>query len=108
MVCPEDTHQCPDGSTVLRDPANNCQFPGCLQGKPLVCPADVQQCPDGSIIIRDPANSCQFPACPVAESVAANAEKFSALWDVKTVWVALCSGLICGSLGFYAGSKRSL
>jgi hypothetical protein len=29
IVCPTDVRQCPDGSFVSRDPANECVFDGC-------------------------------------------------------------------------------
>mmetsp|Transcript_22913 Transcript_22913/g.30335 ORF Transcript_22913/g.30335 Transcript_22913/m.30335 type:complete len:201 (+) Transcript_22913:93-695(+) len=58
--CPYDLKICPDGSTVIRDPDNNCDFFACeVQG----CYSDVKECPDGSYLGRDPENKCNFESC---------------------------------------------
>ncbi len=68
QACTEDAQVCPDGSTVVRDPNNNCQFAPCPQASPTpnlqTCPEDARICPDGTTLVRDPSNDCQFPACP--------------------------------------------
>lgn len=61
-ACPADAKVCPDGSTVARNPNNNCEFFPCPGA--VGCPEDARQCPDGSVIVRDPNNDCQFPECP--------------------------------------------
>ena len=70
LVCPEDVKVCPDGSTVSRDPYNNCLFPDCGGNEPLVCAADVKVCPDGSTVSRDPYDGCMFPPCVDSYDVA--------------------------------------
>tara|TARA_A100001037_G_scaffold244817_1_gene225816 strand:+ start:10596 stop:14030 length:3435 start_codon:yes stop_codon:yes gene_type:complete len=39
VVCPADVHHCPDGTTVGRDPNNNCEFPECpsVGSPPTIC-----------------------------------------------------------------------
>lgn len=65
LCCPEcasDTLTCLGGSTLVRDPANNCEFPAC---PPANCPKDIYVCQDGSPVARDPALACDFPPCPM-------------------------------------------
>jgi len=54
--CAADVKECPDGSAVSRDPANNCEFPVCPQGS--TCGNNIvetgEEC-DG--------NTCEFGAC---------------------------------------------
>jgi hypothetical protein len=60
-VCAKDLKNCSDGSTVTRDPENECQFKPCPT---RVCAMDVKSCDDGSTVPRDPANNCRFMPCP--------------------------------------------
>jgi hypothetical protein len=64
IVCPKDGKKCPDGSTVSRDPQNECRFPVCEQ---RFCTADVKTCPDGSFVARDPKSGCAFAPCPTLD-----------------------------------------
>src|SRR3989344_4034501 len=61
--CTEELKECPNGVSVARNPARNCEFDPC-QGNVPACPADARVCPDGTAFGRDPNNNCQFPACP--------------------------------------------
>jgi len=40
IFCPADQQECPDGSSVSRDPNNNCQFFPCPTDKNFVCITD--------------------------------------------------------------------
>ena len=61
-ICPSDAKRCPDGSSVVRDPNNNCEFLSCPGIK--ACTKDAKMCPDGSSVGRDPNNNCEFLSCP--------------------------------------------
>ena len=88
-ACTKDAKVCPDGSSVGRNPKNNCEFFECpKQTKPtdnnanntfingkngkgkgkgqlqVMCTADVKECPDGSFVGRDHSNNCKFKPCP--------------------------------------------
>merc|ERR1711953_610008 len=60
-ACAQDLHICPDGSSVIRDPELNCEFPPCAV---IDCSEDLHVCPDGSSVSRDPEINCEFPECP--------------------------------------------
>ena len=84
-ACTKDAKVCPDGSSVGRNPKNNCEFFECpkpaknssnnnslVNGKngkgkgqqQVMCTADVKQCPDGTFVGRDHSNKCKFKPCP--------------------------------------------
>ncbi|MEK6940994.1 MAG: hypothetical protein AABW49_03790, partial [Nanoarchaeota archaeon] len=59
LFCTQDVFTCPDGSTVGRDPRNDCKFFACPIPEVIlppvrVCTQDVFTCPDGSTVGRDP------------------------------------------------------
>ena len=66
--CTEDAKQCPDGSVVVRDPNNNCEFFPCPETTPtpksIICPKDIKNCPDGTVVGRNPDDDCNFYPCP--------------------------------------------
>ena len=62
-VCQQDAKMCPDGSSVGRDPGNNCEFKSCPNNSGNVCQQDAKVCPDGSSVGRDPNNNCEFRGC---------------------------------------------
>jgi protein-disulfide isomerase len=64
VACAMDVFECPDGSFVSRDPANNCVFSSCPAIEPIVCTMDAKECPDGSFVGRDGNNDCEFFPCP--------------------------------------------
>ncbi|MCF7861025.1 PGF-pre-PGF domain-containing protein [Candidatus Woesearchaeota archaeon] len=69
--CPEDALTCPDGTVVVRDPNNNCEFPACPDTQPpgdVVCAQDTMECEDGSYVSRDPNKNCEFRPCPIIDS----------------------------------------
>jgi hypothetical protein len=67
VFCTADVFECPDGSFVSRDAANDCQFKACpCTVLCTVCTDDAMICPDGSVVSRDPDNNCEFKACPIA------------------------------------------
>ncbi|MBW2991236.1 hypothetical protein KY348_06050 [Candidatus Woesearchaeota archaeon] len=58
--CPEDAKICPDGSVVVRDSENNCEFPDCpepekeyKQTDPEICKYVELKCPEGEIPFFD-------------------------------------------------------
>ena len=61
-ICSTDVKACPDGSSVARDPASNCQFIACPQ--PVACTAEAKICPDGSSVGRNASRGCAFNDCP--------------------------------------------
>jgi len=61
VVCTKEAKLCPDGSSVGRDPHNNCEFEPCPSE--IVCIDDVKLCSDGSAVVRDPHNNCEFKPC---------------------------------------------
>ncbi len=65
VVCAKDAKLCPDGSSVGRDPYNNCEFEPCPIE--IVCIDDVKICQDGSAVVRDPYNNCEFKPCPIED-----------------------------------------
>lgn len=71
-ACTKDAKMCPDGRTVGRNPAKNCEFDECetqpVKKEPLMCTADVKQCADGSYVGRDPYNNCKFKDCPSGDN----------------------------------------
>merc|ERR1712039_247273 len=62
--CTQEARGCPDGSTVSRDPALNCEFRPCPISEPRFCSQDVRYCADGSTVSRDPDMNCNFRPCP--------------------------------------------
>lgn len=71
--CSKEAKICPDGSTVGRNPQNNCEFDICtkktkkpkkIKAMAKMCTADVKECPDGSFVSRDHYNNCKFKVCP--------------------------------------------
>jgi hypothetical protein len=71
--CTKDAKACPDGTSVGRNPKNNCEFDPCptkavkekpLKKEPVMCTADVKECSDGSFVGRDHYNNCKFKDCP--------------------------------------------
>jgi hypothetical protein len=70
-ACSKDAKVCPDGNSVSRDPANNCEFHACneiVKGKKsITCTADVKECPDGTFVSRNHKNNCKFKDCPGSE-----------------------------------------
>jgi len=71
--CTKDAKVCPDGTSVGRNPKNNCEFDSCptkvvkekpLNKEPVMCTADVKECADGSYVGRDHYNNCKFKDCP--------------------------------------------
>ena len=71
--CPEDAKQCPDGSVVVRNPDNNCEFFPCPEATPtpksIGCPKDIKQCPDGTMVGRNPDDDCNFYPCKEVDCV---------------------------------------
>merc|ERR1712025_1413500 len=72
LYCFKDIFQCPDGTSVGRDPKNNCEFKPCPQKEkpkeePMMCPYDLHECPDGTMVDRDSENNCEFKPCPPAK-----------------------------------------
>ena len=71
LSCPEDALLCDDGTTLVRDPNNNCEFPSCTDGDELAedviqeCSNDFKVCTEGMILFRDPLNNCKMPSCPI-------------------------------------------
>jgi len=65
VACALDAKLCPDGSSVGRDPYNNCEFEPCPFE--IVCIEDVKICQDGSAVGRDPYNNCEFKPCPIED-----------------------------------------
>ena len=64
-ACSKELKICPDGQTVGRNPALNCEFDPCPPALAKnQCQDDMKQCPDGSFVTRDDANNCQFKPCP--------------------------------------------
>ncbi len=64
-ACTKDAKVCPDGQTVSRHPALNCDFTPCPEPTSNIkCQDDMKQCPDGSFVKRNPNNECSFNACP--------------------------------------------
>ena len=89
VVCPTDVKQCKDGTTVSRDPNNNCQFPPCLcdnvtcdpiktgscfwatrGGGACVAPGELRKCDSATgqcvkdTSIQDYFWSCSMSECP--------------------------------------------
>ncbi len=69
--CTEDAFQCDDGTVLVRDPNNNCEFPSCPVVVVLPCNRDLHVCPDGSTVARDGLNECEFYPCPTTPPPAA-------------------------------------
>ncbi len=65
VVCAKDAKLCSDGTSVGRDPYNNCEFKPCPFD--IVCIDDVKICQDGSAVVRDPYNNCEFKPCPIED-----------------------------------------
>lgn len=79
IACTLEAMLCPDGSSVGRNPNNNCQFDPCPQYPPpgaimedgtveeepkqVFCTADAKLCPDGSYVGRT-GPKCEFAPCP--------------------------------------------
>lgn len=59
LVCPRDIQECSDGSNVVRDPQNGCEFSPCPE---TPCPTDTFTCPDGSTVGRT-GPECKFEVC---------------------------------------------
>jgi hypothetical protein len=68
LACTEEAMECPDGSFVGRNPANNCAFDACPEAM-ILCTGDVQQCSDGSWVGRDANNNCEFKTCSDGETL---------------------------------------
>ena len=62
LECTLEAKACPDGSSVGRNPAKNCQFDECSQSV-TACTDDAKICPDGSSVGRI-SPSCEFEDCP--------------------------------------------
>jgi hypothetical protein len=62
-TCTEEAKLCPDGSSVARDPGNNCEFTPCQEIKAAKCSDTVFMCPDGRIVYQDPLDNCEFAPC---------------------------------------------
>ncbi|MFA6489581.1 MAG: hypothetical protein WCT52_02765 [Candidatus Micrarchaeia archaeon] len=60
-VCGTDRYLCQDGTYVVRNSANNCQFGACPT--PTACANDTRACPDGSHVGRNPSKNCEFSEC---------------------------------------------
>ena len=99
-VCSSDVAFCSDGSTVGRDPANNCNFAPCGNGSERVCPEDFTECEDGRRMPRDPQNDCQFQQCPEAVGECAQGPAF---WCSSDENFNRCVGA-----NGYAGDRASL
>ena len=75
--CNKEAKVCPDGSSVGRNPKNNCEFDSCpktvakdpVKKEPMICTADVKECADGSFVGRDHYKNCAFKECPNGEKV---------------------------------------
>ena len=82
--CTEDARVCPDGSAVVRDPNNDCEFPECPEANAAVCTTDVQICDDGTAVSRNPDNECQFNECPDISmtelKIISDCEYYEGLW----------------------------
>ena len=71
VACSLDTQLCPDGSSVGRSAALDCEFAECPDsvdhdGPTFICPRDAKLCPDGSTVGRSVSLDCGYPPCPVA------------------------------------------
>ena len=71
-ACTKEVKLCPDGSTVGRNPNNNCELDPCIKPRektkyPIMCPTDIKECPDGSFVSRNHQNNCKFKDCPNSE-----------------------------------------
>jgi len=71
ILCTPEVFECPDGTSVMRDPNNNCEFKECPPTLLIQCTTDEFECPDakGVFILRDPDNGCRFNVeeCPKVE-----------------------------------------
>ena len=65
--CTEDAKVCDGGTSVGRDPSNDCQFFPCPT--PQGCTKDLKVCDDGTRVARDPYNNCKFSPCPAAQGL---------------------------------------
>jgi len=72
QVCSTDLYACQDGTSVARDPANNCQFATCPS--PTVCTEEARVCPDGSYVGRNASKNCIFDSCPPQPACTADAK----------------------------------
>jgi len=67
-ACMLESQECADGSTVGRDPENNCEFAVCpevVQGQcpEGINPREIKLCPDFTTVTRSGPN-CEFAPCP--------------------------------------------
>lgn len=63
IACTLDAKLCLDGSSVGRNPNNNCEFDKCPNEK-TICSEELKQCPNGLSVGRNPNNRCEFFECP--------------------------------------------
>ena len=65
--CTEEAKICDDGSTVGRNPDNDCEFDPCPSSSAgISCDEDLKICDDGTQVGRDPTRFCAFDPCPVS------------------------------------------
>ena len=68
LDCPEDSLECSNGSSVFRNPMNECRFFGCPKTTEQDdCLDDARVCPDGTPVTRDINNGCAFFPCKEAD-----------------------------------------
>tara|TARA_B100001093_G_scaffold261990_1_gene250397 strand:- start:7878 stop:13442 length:5565 start_codon:yes stop_codon:yes gene_type:complete len=62
VSCDDKVKNCHDGTTVTKNPENDCEFDECpdLDG----CKDETKLCPDGSYVGLDPDNNCDWMPCP--------------------------------------------
>ncbi|MBS3110540.1 hypothetical protein J4435_00420 [Candidatus Woesearchaeota archaeon] len=61
ISCPADTYQCPDGTSMRRNPANNCNFDPCPAPR---CPEPVEPtCDANSHVAKKDDNGCAYYYC---------------------------------------------
>lgn len=74
LFCPEDALVCANGTVLVRDPNNNCEFPSCtddedaedvIKNEEKDCSSNFKVCTDGMIRYGDPLNNCKIPSCPI-------------------------------------------
>merc|ERR1719343_1173528 len=80
--CFEDAKMCSDGTVLVRDPNNNCEFPSCNEAAD--CSDDFRVCAENKmILLPDPLNNCEIPACPLV------------IDDIPCGWIEFNGELMC-------------